>query len=139
MWTTSKRRAQELVNLKMSPPSSIQCDRIIKRPSGCGSKEGISSRGGSATAVTATNHTGRSPYSICRAGSRKDRGEESMTKRTWRELRTRPYNLSSRTDTRKSGFSSPEQRQFIWDCWKQRVSQRTPSLELERSNSSWIS
>ncbi|GFW05402.1 hypothetical protein TNCV_3359211 [Trichonephila clavipes] len=63
-----------------------------------------------------------------RTASRGQQVEGSSTTRTCREHRRQPYNLRSKSVTRKSGFSSPEERQFVIDKWDQ-----TPSLNLEES------
>ncbi|GFQ77132.1 hypothetical protein TNCT_220361 [Trichonephila clavata] len=122
--------------IKRSPSSSLQSNKNTKSPRRCGSREGATSRGGSATEGTARDYPERTPYPIrSRVDSRRTQGQESEVTR--RELHTRPYYLHSRADIRMSGFSSPEERRFVFDRFQKRISQRTPSLEFEGSDLTW--
>ncbi|GFW74488.1 hypothetical protein TNCV_2413871 [Trichonephila clavipes] len=115
---------------KRLAPTSLQTNQNIKKkPRARRSKEEATSRGGSATAGTARDYPERSSYPFRSiTGSRKRQGEESAATRT--ELRTSSYNLCSTANTRKSAFSSPEERRFVFNHFNNQISPKKPQFGI---------
>ncbi|GFW68310.1 hypothetical protein TNCV_2263001 [Trichonephila clavipes] len=130
------RRTLEGINMKKwSPQSFLQSNRTIKRRlKGCGSKEAATSTGESVTVGTARYHTEISSYPITsKTVSRKSQGEVSAEGTPHQVLQ--PTQQSGHQEI--EGFVKEEEAVYFFDRWEQRISQRTPSLELDGSGSSW--